>query len=154
MLTLLAQRIVSRLATSSTVRGITRARVVTEPSVIPFQTRRTFLTGTPRLLFAAAAEKKTTAKKKTTATKPTKGATKNTGAGAKKKATKKAGATKAKAKPKRKLAAAKKPVVKKKPPKSEKPVKPTRAYTAPCPLCKSKLTDFISYSHNFAQSHP
>src|ERR1700692_3695284 len=83
MFTLLTQRIVSRLGTSSTVRGITRARVATTPSVLS-QTRRTFLTGTPRLSFApaaAAVKKATTAKKSTT---------KKTADGAKKKGTKKA----------------------------------------------------------------
>jgi hypothetical protein len=121
MFTLLTHRIVSRLGTSSAIRGITRARVATTPSVLSSQTRRTFLTGTPHLSFApaAAAAKKTTTAKKST--------TKKTAVGAKKTGAKKATATKSKAKkaaPK-KSAATKKSVAKKK-----KPAKPTRAFTA------------------------
>jgi hypothetical protein len=116
MFTLLTHRIVSRLGTSSAIRGITRARVATTPSVLSSQTRRTFLTGTPHLSFApaAAAAKKTTTAKKST--------TKKTAVGAKKTGAKKATATKSKAKkaaPK-KSAATKKSVAKKK-----KPAKPT-----------------------------
>ncbi|KIM80125.1 hypothetical protein PILCRDRAFT_822639 [Piloderma croceum F 1598] len=99
MLTLLTQRISYRLGTSSAVRGVARASVTTTPIALPSLTRRTFLTGTPRLSFAgtAAAATKPSAKRTTA------------GAGAKT-GTKKAAASKAKeSKPNKKVV--KEPVV-------------------------------------------
>lgn len=136
MLTLLTQRISFRLGTSSAVRGVARASVTTTPIPLPSLTRRTFLTGTPRLSFAATAAAVTkSAAKKTTA-----GAVKKTGA---KTGTKKAAASgakaKPKAKPKKKAAVKKKPVVKK---KVKKDKKPAREFTTALNVTNATLTDF------------
>lgn len=123
MFSLLTQRIASRLGPLPAVRGITRARITITPTVLSLQTRRTFLTGTPRISFPTAA---TTTKKaeNLTAGKTAAGIKKT---GLKKPATKSKSKPKPKpkVKPKRKLAAKKKPAAKSKLKKPKK-AQPTR----------------------------
>ena len=121
MFALLTQRITSRLGTSSLVRGVTRARIATTPSLLSFQTRRTFHAGTARVSFAptaAAAAGGAISKKKTTAKKATSGAKKTT--------LKKKAVTKTRAKPRAKRGR-EVAVKKKKSIREDKKPEPTRA---------------------------